>query len=281
MAEIIVRALGLASILGLAAGCGQEGVDRASGLEGSLSAVPGQWLPGGPTVNSTGPSVLTLNTVNNMVYPGERNKAVSGTLGPGAVAVGFRLAGDPGYWVLPAGPPDFQAPADMTFEGKLSLSALTPPGARDLELWAIDASGVAGPVRAQTFLVSELVPQGALVVSLTWDTLADLDLRVVQPGGNEIGSKTASLLDFDSNAGCSIDGRDMENAVWAAAPSSGTHTVRVDTFSLCGEAAARWQVRVLRDGVEIGRAQGQSLPTDTAFSHGPGAGVLALQFQIP
>jgi len=65
-------------------------------------------------------------------------------------------------------------------------------------------------------------PAGALVVTLTWDAEADLDLHVEGPGGEEIyHAKGTTLdtfspgeagdggsygyLDFDSHAGCTID----------------------------------------------------------------------------
>jgi hypothetical protein len=276
-----MRALALTAAIALVAGCAREGVDRASGLEGNLSAMPGQWLSGTPAEDPAGPSVSTIDSFNNAAYPGVKGKSISGLLAPGSVAVGIGLEGDPGYWVVPAGPEDLNVPTYLTFSAKLSLSALTPPGSRDLRFWAIDAAGRAGPARALTLLVSDPAPQGALVISLTWDTLADLDLRVVQPDGTEIGSKTASRVDRDSNAGCDLDGWNQEDAAWDSAPPSGRYTVRVNTFSLCGQATARWQVRVLLDGVEIGRARGQSLPSDTAYSQKAAAGTLALEFEVP
>jgi hypothetical protein len=57
--------------------------------------------------------------------------------------------------------------------------------------------------------------------------------------------------------------------------------VRVDTASLCGAAAARWTVGVLRDGTTIGAAAGESLPGDARFSKGPGSGIQALAFDVP
>jgi len=72
-------------------------------------------------------------------------------------------------------------------------------------------------------------PAGALVVSLEWDTEADLDLHVVTPDGVEIWAgninsyqapppgtpvdpaawQAGGILDLDSNAGCVIDGRQI------------------------------------------------------------------------
>ena len=89
------------------------------------------------------------------------------------------------------------------------------------------------------------------------------------------------MLDFDSNAGCVIDGRRQENVVWQAAPPPGTYLVRVATASLCGAPAARWNVDVLLDGADISAAEGESIPGDTRFSKGAGSGVQALAFDVP
>ena len=93
--------------------------------------------------------------------------------------------------------------------------------------------------------------------------------------------QSGGILDFDSNAGCVIDGRRQENVVWQAAPPAGTYQVHVDTASLCGMPASRWTVRVILSGAEIADSQGTSLPGDARFSKGPGSGIHALSFDVP
>ena len=56
------------------------------------------------------------------------------------------------------------------------------------------------------------------------------------------------------------------------------YSVRVDAFSMCGEVSARWRVSVKLDGQESLSATGQFSDSDTRFDHGPGAGLLALEF---
>ena len=144
---------------------------------------------------------------------------------------------------------------------------------------------------------------GALVISLDWDTEADLDLHVQLPsdgdaGVNEIWSrkpsglplgtvgasvddgKQAGYLDFDSNSTCVIDGRRAENVIFPTTAPNGRYIVRVDTFSLCAETTARWLVRVFtNNGVDpLLQASGQSTDLDTRFPHGQGAGVQAQVF---
>jgi uncharacterized protein YfaP (DUF2135 family) len=146
------------------------------------------------------------------------------------------------------------------------------------------------------------VPQGALVVSLSWDDGADLDLHVVDPNGVEIDKRNINsyqppppgappeppgtthdggVLDLDSNAQCVADGVRAEHVVWTDAPPRGHYVVRVDTASMCGEAAARWRVEVLLGGAQVAAAQGTSTDADTRFAHELGAGVLAVEFDVP
>jgi len=161
--------------------------------------------------------------------------------------------------------------------------------------------------------------RGAFQIKLLWDTNADLDLHVTVPvnpadlsdpadpkapktievWANQPSSlpprpifdpytpeqiMAGGLLDYDSNAACALDGRREENVVWGANPvPPGHYVVRVDTVSLCGETDAQWQVDVFKDGnaTPINAAYGESVDSDTRFSHTQGAGVLALEFDLP
>jgi hypothetical protein len=62
---------------------------------------------------------------------------------------------------------------------------------------------------------------------------------------------------------------------------AGDYVVRVDTFSLCGNSAARWTVEALLNGVSLGRAEGEALPSSQRFSKGKGGGLEALSFTVP
>jgi uncharacterized protein YfaP (DUF2135 family) len=138
-------------------------------------------------------------------------------------------------------------------------------------------------------------------VSLWWDTESDLDLHVVDPNGDEIWSgninsfdryattpttdagawNEGGILDFDSNAACVLDGRCNENVVWSVPPPAGTYLARVDTFSLCGNSAARWTVEAFLDGASLGRAEGEAVASAQRFAKGKGSGLTALSFTIP
>src|SRR5690606_18527793 len=89
--------------------------------------------------------------------------------------------------------------------------------------------------------------------------------------------RSGGILDFDSNAGCVIDGRQNENIVWSEPPPSGRYTVRVGTFSLCGAEAARFTVAVTLRGRRIAAASGASQGPATRFRDAR-AGLHVLEF---
>jgi len=267
----------------------------------ALLRVPNAQYVDGPTpTGALGPEVLTLELLTNTIWPGDPDKPIRGTLAESATAVTLALSGDRGYWIVRAGVPDVAAPDLPTFRAFAAFSASLPPDAYTLEARAVDAAGRFGPPTRQTLTALAEPPpekvEGALVVALDWDTEVDLDLHVVDPLGNEIfhgapssrdafapGAKDESVgtLDRDSNAGCVIDGFRREHVVWAAEPPSGHYRVRVDTASLCGEPTAHWTVEARLDGVRRGSASGLSLESDTRDPHDRGAGVLALELDVP
>jgi hypothetical protein len=89
------------------------------------------------------------------------------------------------------------------------------------------------------------------------------------------------VLDRDSNEMCVSDGQRAENVYWTEPPPKGHYVVRVDTFSLCGAPSSPWRVEALLDGQRIGAAQGTSTEMDARFEHNRGAGVLALELDVP
>jgi hypothetical protein len=257
------------------------------------------------TTQAIAPTVDSISLPNNDLFSGIAGMSISGTVGPGSTAVMIGLQGDVGYWVMPVQQPDTITLGDYTFSCSASFSSETPTadsGGISLVVRAVDKSGSAGPAKLQPMTIKSTHPDGVLVISLDWDTQADLDLHVVLPsdgdaGVNEIWSRkpsglpsgtanatyedgrAAGYLDFDSNSQCVLDGRRVENVIFPTAAPSGHFVVRVDTFSLCAEETARWRVRVFaQDSSTPLVAYGQSIQTDTRFRHGQGAGVQALTF---
>lgn len=297
----VVLALTVATLAaGLAAGCA-GGATADPGLDALLRVEGGFFVPGAPTGEVAGPPVEAAFLTQTTFRAGIQGKSFSGYLGPGATAVAIALEGDRGHWLLPAGPPQPESPDAPSFGASLSFSSDVAPGPHVLLTRAVDAEGHFGPPARSEFTIAPApAPEGALVISLYWDADSDLDLHVVTPQGVEIykgnvnswqrlpGSapdpdawRSGGILDADSNAQCRIDGRRAEHVVWTAEPPRGRYVVRVDTFSLCDEPGARWGVEARWQGERLAEARGASSVVSTRFDHGRGAGVLALEFELP
>jgi hypothetical protein len=308
----------LTSALAAAAGCG--GVSPASGLTALMRASGAQYEPGELSTDTQQmlPTVDTIKSNNTRVFPGAQGRSVSGSVSGTASAVLIGLQGDNAHWLVPVGVPDLEMQGNFTFGSSLSFSPDLPMGDHALVFRGIDADGQQGPAQALTLKVESMVPTGALVIQLTWDTEADLDLHVRVPNATfdatdpkmlpyknvwargplalppkpsseppytpaEIDA--AGKLLFDSNAQCIIDGQLHEELVFPKTPPSGSYDVRVDAFSLCGEATARWHVTAIQDSgganLLLAEAFGQAVDRDTVSSHAADSGTLAFTFEIP
>jgi hypothetical protein len=255
-----------------------------------------------PSGSANGPSVLSINLVNSTIYPNFTGDAIAATLAPAATVAAVGLQGDVGYWLVVAGVPSFTTPTDPSLSANASFSAGIIAGQYTLVVEAADGQGNFGPpstdiLTAVTGAPTVPVPVGQLVVTLTWDNDANLDLHVVDPSGQDLywGEQSTQppfmfqqvdggsygTIDYDSNANCVIDGLDQEDAVWKNAPPSGQYTVRVDAASLCGEPVSYWTVTATLEGTIVGQAQGVAVDADTRGAHGPGSGVTAFTFVVP
>lgn len=267
-----------------------------------MRVAPGVYMAGVMPIENGGPAVVAVDLATNRARVGQIDKPLRGSLEPNATAVALGLDGDLGYWIVPAELPDVQSPDFPTFDVSLSFSPDMRIGPRELFVRAVNEKNHFGLASRQPLdITATTAPEGKLIVSLRWDREADLDLHVVDPHGIEIYKRninsyelpppgqpadpnawrTGALLDFDSNAACVIDGRRRENIVWKENPPVGHYTVRVDTFSLCGETFANWSVDILAVGVPFASSAGKSGPADETQSHDRGAGVLALEFDWP
>jgi hypothetical protein len=317
-----MRAPALVLGVGLAAsglgGCG--GADPASGITAYMRASNAQFVAGDlPASTSSDFPVRAVNLINTTIYPGQENFGISGAV-EGGISALIGLGGDSGYWIVPAPQADPVNVGNYTFATSVTFSPLLPTGPQTLRLKGVAPDGQIGPELDFPLVATAPVPAGALVFTLTWDTQADLDLHVVIPNTAdptkpiEIWSRTpvglpplgpadppydtattkaAPYLDLDSNAACVIDGRRQENVIFSLPPADnsfvpvppppGEYIVRVDTFSMCGQAAAQWQVTVTDATNSLpvpNPASWESTDTDTRGDHGAGAGRLALDFQL-
>jgi hypothetical protein len=289
----------VAATFGAVAACSTAATDDPG--NDAYLRIPGAQFHRGalPAGSATAPGVASIVVLNSILRPGEIDYPIAGALGAGATAAAIGLRGDVGYWTLVAGLPAVATPDDPSYSATATFSRGLVPGTYALVVQAVDGSGVFGApgVQALTVQSTSVAPSGAFVISLSWDTESDLDLHVVDASGVEIDHDQMSdkpppfalqpdagsygYLDWDSNANCVIDGRREEDVTWPTAPPSGHYVVRVDAASLCAQPIARWTVRATLNGADVGEAQGISLDADTREAHGAGAGVTALEIDVP
>ncbi len=288
-------------VFGLVASFSCTEVEPDQGVDAELQVTGAQFVRAALPGENGGPAVKSVS-VSPRVTPGTLGKC-NGTLDPTATGVAIALEGDRGHWLLPAGIPDVLSPGFPTFDAPVGYGIAIRAGRRQLQVRAVDEQGHYGSASVKTLVVGDTPkPKGELVISLSWDDYADLDLHVVDPSGVEIwkrdissapvpkpgtppepaaAKKQGGHLDFDSNASCVKDGRRAENVIYDLPPPKGHYLVRVDTFSLCGQPNSYWRVEALLGGTSIGAASGIATETDTRFPHDRGAGVLALEVDVP
>jgi uncharacterized protein YfaP (DUF2135 family) len=90
-------------------------------------------------------------------------------------------------------------------------------------------------------------------ITVSWDRLHDLDVRVSEPGGEEIrytnpASATGGRLDLDSGANCQSTSANSENVFWPSGGApSGEYVVSVHNFQQCSPGELEYSVRVAYD----------------------------------
>jgi hypothetical protein len=249
--------------------------------------------------------------VNSTIFPGVSNKSLKGSVGGRANAVAIGVAGDVAYWRLPAlseestDPGTFDFTASFSVSREVATSSLLQANADgtwtlSLSARAVDNAGNFGPATIQPLVLESNEMTAILSVSLQWDTPTDLDLHVLVLANNaasyvEVWSKHRSLdpgdaaaktspdgtLDFDSNAGCQIDGRNAENVIWKGPPPNGHYVVRVAAASLCGLTTAAWHAYASVSGISKGAASGVLTEAAARSSAEAGSGVTAFEFDYP
>ena len=253
---------------GVSADAGSDEPIRVTGATFETGDLPGSPLPDGGTPKS--PDVTFIASVNNVLIPGQAGRTMSGNTSPDTSSVAMKL-GDAGtgYWLITPGSPDPAAMGALTWSATFDVAETAPRGLTTMRFAAIDANGKAGTQNETTVCVLDTIPDNLnacdptiqppmAVLSLEWDSNADLDIIVVTPSGEVLSPKHPStaktldgglskpdasvdgILDHDSNANC-VAGNRRENVVWQGTPAAGTYLVYVDMYSACGEQAARFQ----------------------------------------
>ncbi|MGH7789295.1 MAG: YfaP family protein [Candidatus Binatia bacterium] len=160
---------------------------------------------------------------------------------------------------------------------QLTLAPDVPPSFRWL-FQVADASGAVGDVVGTDVEVTE-VGIGDLQISVSWDSVADVDLHVIEPSGEEVyfantPSMSGGRLDLDARCFSDIGN---ENISWPVdqAPS-GHYVVRAAYFKSCEAAETNYVVTVRRRNQPAETFRGTF--TGPGDREGPGAGETVTEF---
>jgi hypothetical protein len=279
-----------AALAAAALGC-RVGVTAGQGVGEPLIVEGAQFFPGDLPTNDAGPAVTAVNSMANFGYPGQAGKQLNGDVVPAANALLMRFADlGTGYWSVPVGAPDPQMAGDLAWSCTVDFAWDLPLGTHNLDFVAMDMNGVPGPTNPIPYTILPRIPPGnKLVISLQWDSTADLDLHVLTPGGVDLSAKNPTTepdggappppdsgnIDRDSNANCVQDGFRQEDAIWMGTPPPGAYLISVDMFSACGAPSADFVVTVTQSDKVTHTIPGRLLDTD-ADGGGPGLFVLQL-----
>lgn len=215
-------------------------VTRVSTEDGTVTAV----LHAGAAPTAGAAAAPTVPTQGTAVNGG--SAAVQLDAAADFTTIIVAMAGADGYYelTLPAG----------TTEASLilGLSPDLPAGNQRLQ-YAVGDGAAVSAYGEQTMRLFR-VGTGDVQVSVSWTGASDVDLHVVDPGGDEVywANRTVASggeLDLDSNPACTIDNTNNENIVWpvGAAPS-GEYRVFLEYWSDCGVPRSDYVVTVSMAG---------------------------------
>lgn len=290
-----MRALALLTVAALGCSAGTA-APTGRGEPIVLHGDGAQFHPGDLPVGAAPVKVVTLESGNNTIPQGLANKRLAGNVGKGTWGLGVKLKGyGSGYWVQPVGFPDLISEGELRWDIAFDLSRNAPVGPQVLQFVALDVEGNAGPVYEQDIKITSRIPAGKAVLTLEWDSAADLDLDVTTPSGKVVGGKAITtvpkgdkvdpaapgvgVLDRDSNGSCIDDGFRQEDLVFQTSPEPGLYTARVNMFAGCGAPSARFSLVLRVDGVEVKRSEG-FLVTQLDANGGKGPGLYVMQFSF-
>lgn len=229
-----------------------------------------------PPSTLASPIVTSLEVPSTTIQPGQTAKTLVGRASPDAFAIGVRFADlGSGYWVFPADGPDPQNNGELGWQTVADFASDLPAGLHSLLVVAIDGAGQAGPVRELPLCIAGPVPDNGnscdrtknpppAVISLSWDTKADVDLVVITPDGRQVdakhprtvappppgpstgvdaGTASAGSIDRDSNGNCVTDNVRRENLVFPERPPPGSsYLVYASLFSACGTQVVHFEL---------------------------------------
>jgi hypothetical protein len=200
---------------------------------------------GGPEISVAGPGTIVnggTTTVNVTSPTPFQTVYVAGSIPASRLFIPVT-----GYFEIPLPAPATSADLLITFPQDLGSREFT------LLFSAADIEGRMGMPSDRSYKAI-LVGAGDIQVTVAWDTDADVDLHVIDPGGEEIywanrQSASGGQLDLDSNAACAGDNVRNENISWPVGTApQGAYTVRVDYWSECTAQQTNYTVVIHNEG---------------------------------
>lgn len=236
-------------------------IARVTTADGAVTAVyhkgPPPIAAGGATLQASLPGVIIVGGSSPATFTSET---------PFSQVV-INVTGYEGYYTLDLPAPVTSVNAIITWSQDVpSLQFETASGTGG----APQGPYALSPIRAIR------VGTGDVQVSVSFDSLTDVDLHVIDPSGEEIyyasrESASGGKLDLDANAACTIDSPviNNENITWPTGTApSGEYIVRLDYWSACGKGSTNYIVTVHRVGYPVQVFTG----TFTGAGDGGGAG---------
>ncbi|MGH7703187.1 MAG: YfaP family protein [Gemmatimonadales bacterium] len=248
-------------------------ISRVTDVSGNIVAV---LQTGAPPAPSGGPAAAVTG-IPAMVNGGSAQQTVSGT--GSFVTVIVAVAGFSNYYEL-------TLPSSASSGVVIGAAAVLSGGTITMQ-YAVGSGGVLGTYANQLMRIIR-VGTGDIQVSVSWDSLTDVDLHVVDPNNAEVfyGNPTVAsggTLDLDANAACNIDAplKNNENIVWPATKAiPGSYTVRLDYWSACTRVQTNYLVTVAVKGQTPQIFSGTFISTD-ADGGGAGSGRFITAFTFP
>jgi len=230
----------LAPVAALAVACTSEAPSDTETVRAYIQTVStsdgvsASFVAGEPPAEGSGPALVV--TTNSTVIPGGTTPVLLTADRAFTTAI-IAVAGIDGYFRLTLPAPSAQVELLITLSQLLDVSEFD---------WIYGAGGSYATTPARVVSVGT----GDVQVSLSWNSIADVDLHVIDPAGEEVywlarGAASGGELDLDSNAGCGGDDVRNENITWpvGGAPG-GTYRVLVDYWSACGAVATDYTVTI-------------------------------------
>jgi hypothetical protein len=202
-----------------------------------------------PTISAaTPPAILSLTGPQAVTNGGTAVLLVQLAEPMDAPTFVVQLMGEKGYHTVLGVDSDL----DGVYEISVQVRGEAEQTSLILSVASIDSSGNVGPYQQ---IEIELVHSGTgdVKVTLSFDRLHDLDLHVIEPGGDEIfyqrpASATSGQLDLDAGANCQPSSANTENVFWprGGAPL-GEYRVSVHNYQQCSPGEIPFSVRIAHD----------------------------------